>query len=208
MSPDELRLNSLDRFTKQSPRFLLEEHSHCEVPAGCGGVVLRWVNPAAGLPVTLDVFHRAPATLAVDDTVVTTTHLLLSPGRHVLSLQFADTPGDGGALFALVGRRRLARAEGIPDDTVVLRSVADRSWLCLATAPAAGWTTDPGFDDRDWLPMVEGHVEEPAERTERAWAFRRAVPYGHAGPLGAPSGLAGGPLRVRKVFTVPEIGAS
>ena len=41
MDERELRLNSI-RFDKQSPRLTLEEHSHCEVPAGCGGVVLRW----------------------------------------------------------------------------------------------------------------------------------------------------------------------
>lgn len=41
--PDrELKLNSISRFSKQSPRLVLEEHGHCEVPAGCGGVVLRW----------------------------------------------------------------------------------------------------------------------------------------------------------------------
>ena len=39
---DEQRLNSVDRFRKKSERLVLEEHGHCEVPAGCGGVVLRW----------------------------------------------------------------------------------------------------------------------------------------------------------------------
>jgi hypothetical protein len=41
MAGKDLRLNSLSRYTKRSPEYVLEEHSHCEVPAGCGGVVLR-----------------------------------------------------------------------------------------------------------------------------------------------------------------------
>ena len=45
----DLRLNELERFRKTSSRLALEAHSHCEVPAGCGGVVLRWTRPGAPL---------------------------------------------------------------------------------------------------------------------------------------------------------------
>jgi len=90
-----VRLNSFDRFTKTSPRLLLEEHAHCEVPAGCGGVVLRWINPATGLPVLLDVFNPSHATLAIDGVAVTHSSLLLAPGRHVLSLEVPRPPADG-----------------------------------------------------------------------------------------------------------------
>ena len=38
LDSEALRLNTLNRFRKHSPRLLLEEYSHCEVPAGCGGV--------------------------------------------------------------------------------------------------------------------------------------------------------------------------
>ena len=51
MADDELRLNTVERFSKHSTRLVLEEHGHCEVPAGCGGVVLQWRDPQAGLPV-------------------------------------------------------------------------------------------------------------------------------------------------------------
>ncbi|MFX0095185.1 MAG: hypothetical protein ACFFBD_25855, partial [Candidatus Hodarchaeota archaeon] len=43
--PRKLRLNSLSRYSKKSARLILEEYSHCEIPAGCGGVVLRWIDP-------------------------------------------------------------------------------------------------------------------------------------------------------------------
>ena len=44
MTDEGPKLNGPDRYRKRSPRLVLEEHSHCEVPAGCGGVVLRWIN--------------------------------------------------------------------------------------------------------------------------------------------------------------------
>ncbi len=53
-----LNLNNLDRYTKLSPRFVLEEYSHCEVPAGCGGIVLRWRNPEVGIPI--EFWHYTP----------------------------------------------------------------------------------------------------------------------------------------------------
>ena len=32
----ELKLNTLGRYGKNASHLVLEEHSHCEVPAGCG----------------------------------------------------------------------------------------------------------------------------------------------------------------------------
>ena len=49
----EQQLNSLERFRKRSPRLLLEQYDSCEVPAGCGGVVLRWRDPHAARPVVV-----------------------------------------------------------------------------------------------------------------------------------------------------------
>ena len=47
--PDrQLRINTLSRYRGRPPRLVLEEHNHCEVPAGCGGVVLRWRNFSDG----------------------------------------------------------------------------------------------------------------------------------------------------------------
>ena len=50
---DDLRLNELQRYRKTSSRLALEVHSHCEVPAGCGGVVLRWRRPGAPVGISL-----------------------------------------------------------------------------------------------------------------------------------------------------------
>jgi hypothetical protein len=98
----------------------------CEVPAGCGGVVLRWINPATGLPVLLDLFNPSHAMLAIDGVAVAHSSLLLAPGRHVLSLEVARPPADDSALLIMVARLKLA---GSSLDRVIIRSAADRSWL-------------------------------------------------------------------------------
>jgi len=51
-----LRLNGIDRFVKSSPHLHLEEYDSCEVPSGCGGVVLRWTN--INSPIALDLVIR------------------------------------------------------------------------------------------------------------------------------------------------------
>ena len=47
---DDLRVNTLHRFAKHSPTLILHEYSSCEVPAGCGGVVMRWIAPDQDAP--------------------------------------------------------------------------------------------------------------------------------------------------------------
>ena len=199
---DDLRLNSLDRFTKRSPRLLLEEHSHCEVPAGCGGVVLRWVNPATGLPILIDFYHPGPARLSIDGVTVTTSHLLLAPGAHVLAIEFPEPPANGGVLFALVGRLRLSTSSR-GRETVVLRSTADRAWLCTTTPPP-GWDTALEPPRGDWTTVRKQRAVEPERSSEGWYAFYRAVERGGAVPVGAPRRLPAGPIHVRTAFTVPE----
>jgi hypothetical protein len=204
VGPDDLRLNSLDRFTKKSPRFILEEHSHCEVPAGCGGVVLRWINPAAGLPVLIDFFHPAEARVAIDGTPVTTAHLLLAPGRHVLSIEFPDPPRDGNALLVLVGRLKISTAAG--RDEVIVHSVADGSWIFTTSAPPPAWMTDSALGEQGWTPLVERPVVEPPPGSKGSYAFHRTTAYGPGRPLGVPAGTPGSPICIRKVFMVPAVG--
>ncbi len=204
MGPEDLRLNSLDRFTKTSPRFVLEEHSHCEVPAGCGGVVLRWVDPAAKVPVLLDFFHAMPATLAIDGVTPMSSFLLLAPGRHVLSLEFPESVVDDTALLVLVGRLRLA-SRSCPVDQVIVRSVADRSWVFTAAPSPPGWATDPRLKLRNWKRLVQQPIVAPAEYSQGWYAYQRATRNGGGEPLGVPSGQAGAPIHVRTVFTVPRL---
>ncbi|MCP5093519.1 MAG: hypothetical protein GY949_21640 [Gammaproteobacteria bacterium] len=86
---NDLRLNSLDRFEKNSERLVLEEHGHCEVPAGCGGVVLRWFNPNSGVPV---IFHGGLAdrlTIYVDEVQADSGRVIVPYGEHLLAIHAA-----------------------------------------------------------------------------------------------------------------------
>lgn len=88
MSDDDeaLRLNTLHRFRKFSPRLLLEEYSHCEVPAGCGGVVLRWIDPSAATPAVIRVFADAQLSSWLNGVAIESGRVDLRPGMNVLAL--------------------------------------------------------------------------------------------------------------------------
>ena len=101
MADRNLKLNSLGRYGKNNSRLLLEEHSHCEVPAGCGGVVLRWRNPNSGLLFMLHFFSAGKATLLLDGKTVPSARPLIPFGEHVLSLAVTDiVPGSAILGFA------------------------------------------------------------------------------------------------------------
>lgn len=86
---DDLRLNTLHRFAKQSPRLVLQEYSHCEVPAGCGGVVLRWVDPREGVPIRVALVCTMKADVSLDGAPLPTGRAAVAPGRHVLGFRLS-----------------------------------------------------------------------------------------------------------------------
>ena len=90
MAERDLKLNSLGRYGKSNSRLVLEEHGHCEVPAGCGGVVLRWRNPNSCL---LFIFHffGSKGTILLDGKTLTSVRLLISFEEHVLSFAVTYT---------------------------------------------------------------------------------------------------------------------
>lgn len=96
MSADEdLRLNTLHRFAKRSSRLTLLEYSHCEVPAGCGGVVLRWVDTEGRVAVRVRV-RRTGGMIDtwLDGEPLDTSSALIAPGiPHVLAFHVRLRPG-------------------------------------------------------------------------------------------------------------------
>ena len=104
MSDDEedLRLNTLNRFRKRSPKLLLEQYSHCEVPAGCGGVVLRWVDPASTIPAIVRVYCPGESKIFVDGNELGSSRVDLAAGAHVLALELSIPEPAGGPLLATV----------------------------------------------------------------------------------------------------------
>jgi hypothetical protein len=134
---DDLRLNTLNRFAKRSPRLTLEEHSHCEVPAGCGGVVLRWVNPEKGREVLVScaVGGENPSVLAqIDGAPLESARAMLTYGPHVLGLEIAAGIAPRGLLVLV--RSTAPAPEGRPP---LAASSPGPRWEVAAREPGALW---------------------------------------------------------------------
>jgi hypothetical protein len=203
------KLNSLDRFRKQSPRLVLEEHSHCELPAGCGGVVLRWRNPLAVLPVLVNFYAPTKATLYLDGREVTQIGNDLAPGSHVVGIELPEADLSAGLfMFAAVHDQRVHKTlpEGVSESPFRLVSETDRTWLATTEEPdeyPLKWN-DLAFDDRAWLPLVR-FVESPPSDSDQPNAYRIYRCNRHSAAfLTLPPAMSGtGRVWVRRRFEVP-----
>lgn len=161
---DDLRLNQLQRYRKMSNRLALEVHSHCEVPAGCGGVVLRWRRP--GAPIGISVSSYVAGTSQgpfLDGKRLDEQRMTVAPGEHVLSF-IVDNPGDTGFLLVTaylqpaIATARRGQA----------RSQADGQWYAATREPPEGWQL-PSFDSPDFVPLVEKPVPDPHGNERWRW---------------------------------------
>ncbi|MDT0549692.1 MULTISPECIES: hypothetical protein [Streptomyces] len=209
MDERELKLNSLSRYAKASPKFILEEHGHCEVPAGCGGVVLRWRNPRAGVPVTMWLETDGPGDMYLDGTAPSSSRPLVPFGTHVLAFAIAECdPAYTTLMFAGLHKPdedihvQTTAPQNVAETSVL--SAADGSWKYSFDEPEDDAWMRPGFDDGGWQPMVDRPDRRPPEDPERAaepYRVRRLKGFGAAG-LGV-SGR-GGRVWIRKVFTIAD----
>jgi hypothetical protein len=151
---DEQRLNSVERFRKQPGRLVLEEHSHCEVPAGCGGVVLRWRNPTSPIPVTVTLYTPVKAACSIDGAPLQTALVYLPPGPHVLAVAVENADLSAGLLMFAATHDPKHYQRGAPGEVVErplkVLSEADGSWKFTLRRPAGDDWLTPSFDDRDW----------------------------------------------------------
>jgi len=184
---DDLRINTLNRFEKYSARLVLREYSHCEVPAGCGGVVLRWVDPSAGLPVVIRVTSTVPCETWLDGAPVTSRGYVRT-GPHVLSLR--TTSAETALLAIKIG----LDAPGEDRDILAGRPALLVRW----TDPGAGWTALDAAED-EFGPAAHASARARAEAPDWArWRFDRTIDEG--GRVFAVGGAAW--MRVR--FRVDE----
>jgi hypothetical protein len=195
--PDDLKLNSISRFSKASSRLHLEEHGHCEVPAGCGGVVLRWYNPAKALPLLFVIYCPTRARLFINGIESTSARPLVPLGAVVLALEF-ETVVPGQALFVLAGGRN-ETFHFSEEATCVLRSVPDGSWRFNVARPPNEWMM-PEFDGSAWPALVERPVDPPSpDDYRRHYATEWLTRFG-ARPLGVPAEVPATQVWVRKEF--------
>jgi hypothetical protein len=204
--PDrELKVNSLSRYSKESPLFILEEHGHCEVPAGCGGVVLRWRDPRVGVPVSLWLHSTGTARIYLDGSPPPSGRPVVPFGEHVLAFVLTDVDPAYAALrfAALYGH---LPTHLVANSVAVVRSAPDGTWRYTSVEPDDDGWMHPGFDDSGWSSMVE-RDDEPVDEDQRRDAYRRKrlIEFG-ALPLGIDAG--GGTTWVRKAFTTHPPGTT
>ena len=161
MSDQDLKLNGLSRYAKQSPRLVLEEYSHCEVPAGCGGVVLRWRNPDQPIPMVVR-FFSGNGRLDYQGLDGADMHfrpkLFVPYGAHALTFIIRDVdPKFAIVLLAAKLDEQYARILQPEGDTTLL-SLPDGTWKYILEAPDGDAWQQADFDDHDWLPMTEKRI--------------------------------------------------
>lgn len=174
---DDLELNRLDRFSKRSPRLVLEEYSHCEVPAGCGGVVLRWRDDADGLTVVFQGASPGQITLTIDGADPPSAFAQLAYGDHLLAIHLHGIEVRH-AVFGLAARQGGKRASETGKRPIApLCTADDGSWKHTRHRPDDDAWQRPDFDDRDWAPLVRGRLPRNLEKHE-AWPYERVEEAG------------------------------
>lgn len=151
---DQSQLNSLDRFRKRPGSLVLEEHGHCEVPAGCGGVVLRWRDPRATTPLIVSLYTPVEAHCYLDETELRTAGIDLRPGKHVVAIAIEPVDCSAG-LIMFAATHDPAKIHGLsrPDLTerpVKVLTADDGTWKFSLALPASDDWTRIDFDDKSW----------------------------------------------------------
>lgn len=155
MAKRDLKLNSLGRYAKQSSRLILEQHSHCEVPAGCGGVVLRWRSDISELPVVVHAFCSGQSKLAIDGVPPASSRPMIAFGDHVLSLVLEELPADAIlAVAAVHDASRVPPVSGQLGELLNVLSDADGTWKSTTVEPPDHRWMTSGFDDSSWPALI------------------------------------------------------
>lgn len=203
--PDrDLKLNSLSRFSKTSPRLVLEEYSHCEVPAGCGGVVMRWRKPNEPMTMWVNINSTAQTESMILDgeNVLWKTRLGITWGNHVFAMSFEDVDLSQG--FLLFSARlddqfvRILQPEG---ETKIL-SKPDGKWKYTLKQPLSNDWQLTDFDDSTWLPMIAKALPAKNFRGyDMSDFYQRARDRG-AEDLGVDAKRVTGSVWVRRAFHI------
>ncbi len=204
---DEQRLNSLDRFRKRPGRLVLELYSHCEVPAGCGGAVLRWRNPRATVPTIIRLYTAGKAACFIDGAELRGVGIDLAPGPHVVAVALGDVAQATGLLmFAAVSDYRVSEKKPpsqVTEPRLEVLSRGDGTWRYTLERPTSDGWRSVGFDDCAWPALVFVPTPRLGYGDPGGYQCIHAARAG-AACLGLPPGARGADaVWVRKAFDVP-----
>jgi hypothetical protein len=203
----EQRLNSLERFRKRPGRLVLEERGHCEVPAGCGGVVLRWRNPLAVLPVTIHLYAPVQPACLIDGQPLPSARPDLAPGPHVVGILLEDVDLSEELLMFVADHGEKDAQRDLPAEVVErpfrVVSTGDGTWKYTLDRPPDDWAA-LSFDDHAWAALVQVPVPQLERGDPGAYQSQRCAELG-AACLGLSSEPAEGlsAIWIRKAFEVP-----
>lgn len=170
---DPLQLNSLKRFSKSSDRLVLEEYDHCEVPAGCGGMIFRWRDPAAGVPVAVRIATAAEVSAALDGRSVDDGEANLKAGWHVLAVHLSGADRPPNLLIAALTLNlpeHQLRAAG--ESPWFVGSAPNGYWRCSSLDPGEGWE-GLDFKERSFHPMAASPVALGQLKGDKSWRYQR-----------------------------------
>lgn len=206
MPEPELKLNSLARFSKTSPALVLEEYSSCEVPAGCGGVVLRWCNPNEPIPMAIRTGYGngRREILALDGkTEINDSRMPVRYGRHALAFVLREVDPNFACLLLAAQLDpdyvRILQPEG---DTFLL-SQSDGTWKYNTDTPQGEEWMQAEFDDSGWRTMTaKPQMESPyGSHWSEEILTQGAEPLGIDLDSSAPQKTN---VYIRKTFTVRQ----
>jgi hypothetical protein len=182
MAKRDLKLNSISRYSKESPQLILEEHGHCEVPAGCGGVVLRWTNPHRSMPVEFWLQTTGEARVYLDGKSPGSGRPMVAYGDHVLAFVLSDAkPSSGVLMFAGIYDEEELTDTNVSRKTgkrVRILSTDDGSWKYTVNEPEGDSWMTPGFDDSNWKSMT---LRDFPDSDDRQYRLRKLREFGARG---------------------------
>jgi hypothetical protein len=203
MAKRDLKLNSLSRYSKTSPNFVLEEHAHCEVPAGCGGVVLRWTNPDRAVPVELWFFTTGHAKVYIDGAPPKSGRPMIKYGNHVIACDVSQFAAESALLiFAGVydeDKNVLTKVTPKTGNKIYILSSDDGSWKYTTEKPRDDVWMRPGYDDSDWLTMLSRELPRVEKDWRISYRVEKATRFG-AVALGISTSAAH--VWIRKAFSL------
>ena len=203
MSDRDLRLNSIARYSKRSPHVVLEEHGHCEVPAGCGGVVLRWTNRHRTIPVQLWLATTGESRLTLDGVPPRSGRPMLEFGEHVIGLRVDNPDPEAGVLmFAAVHDEATmthTEVSAPSENAIYILSADDGSWTWTADEPGDDSWMFPASADPGWTPMLACDFAEPSDEHRDSYRTSKLHEFGAQGLTIAD---AFSRIWIRKVFTL------
>jgi hypothetical protein len=203
----DLNLNSLSRFSKKSTRLILEEYSHCEVPAGCGGVVLRWRKAGEPIPFTMrTLFASKQANIFLDGEIIT-RHVRpdVMFGQHVLGFHLEGiVPDDGIIMFKAEISEQFRDIMSFEGDFPI-RTKADDRWKYLFASSADENWKQLDFDDSNWTPLKRKEMDPTRPHGYNLARFIENLENEGIAPLGTQEeGETERPIWIRYVFSIEE----